>query len=64
MVRFRLREEIEMKKLYTSPVVTVEELTKVDVLCASTETSDDATTNKVDNINQLGSSIGDLSGLL
>lgn len=53
-----------MKKLYTSPVVTVEELTKVDVLCASTEKSDDATSNSVDNINQLGSSIGDLSGLL
>ena len=25
-----------MKKLYTSPVVTVEELTKIDVLCEST----------------------------
>ncbi len=24
-----------MKKLYTSPVVTVEELTKIDVLCES-----------------------------
>ena len=61
---FLNKEEIEMKKLYTSPVVTVEELTKVDVLCASTETSNDATTNSVDNINQLGSTIGDLSNFM
>ena len=54
-----------MKKLYTSPVVTVEELTKVDVLCASTEmnTVNDPDT-KSDNINQLGSTIGDLTRFL
>ena len=34
----KLREEIKMKKLYTSPTVTVEELAKVDVLSTSTET--------------------------
>ena len=33
-----------MKELYKSPVITVEDLTKADVLCASTETSNDATT--------------------
>ncbi len=27
-----------MKELYKSPVITVEDLTKADVLCASTET--------------------------
>ena len=53
-----------MKTLYTSPVITVEELTKIDVLCASTETSADATTDSVDNINQLGSTLGDLTRLL
>ncbi|MCR5653396.1 MAG: hypothetical protein K6F88_06310 [Ruminococcus sp.] len=53
-----------MKKLYTSPVVTVEELTKVDVLCASTETNDAPSEDKTDNINQLGSTIGDLTRLL
>ena len=34
-----------MKELYKSPVITVEDLTKADVLCASTETSNDATTH-------------------
>ena len=53
-----------MKTLYTSPVVTVEELTKVDVLCASTEKTYDDTTGKTDNINQLGSTIGDLTRFL
>lgn len=53
-----------MKELYKSPVITVEDLTKADVLCASTETSNDATTIKRDNINQLAGTIGDLSSLL
>ena len=44
-----------MKELYKSPVITVEDLTKADVLCASTETS---------SINQLAGTIGDLSSLL
>ena len=54
-----------MKKLYTSPAVTVEELTKADVLCASTEmnTTDDQF-SRTDNINQLGSTIGDLTRFL
>lgn len=54
-----------MKELYKSPVITVEELTKADVLCDSTERN--LTNNnsvKRDNINQLASTIGDLSGLL
>ena len=53
-----------MKELYKSPTVTVEELAKMDVLCDSTENSNNATTQRVDNINQLASTIGDLSGLL
>ena len=57
-----------MKELYKSPVITVEDLTKVDVLCASTETSaggsTSGSTRKVDNINQLSRTIGDLSSLL
>ena len=55
-----------MKELYKSPVITVEDLTKTDVLCASTETSGtdgipSSSTNKVDNINQFARTIGDLS---
>ena len=55
-----------MKELYKSPVITVEDLAKVDVLCASTEQSNGAydPTKRVDNINQLASTIGDMSGLL
>ncbi len=54
-----------MKELYKSPVITVEDLTKVDVLCASTETNNgNVTTRKTDNINQLAGTIGDLSSLL
>ena len=55
-----------MKKLYTSPVITAEELTKVDILCASTETTDVNGTydNDRDNINQAAGTIGDLSGIL
>lgn len=56
-----------MKDLYTSPVITVEELTKADVLCASTENSQDAAAagkTRIDNINQLASTIGDMSSFL
>ena len=58
-----------MKDLYTSPVITVEDLTKTDVLCASTEQSNAndkvaRSTKAVDNINQLASTLGDMSGLL
>lgn len=51
-----------MKDLYTSPVITVEELSKIDVLCNSTEvnttTSD---TLKFDNINQKASTLVDFT---
>ena len=52
-----------MKTLYTSPAITVEELTKVDVLCASTVTnnSETASTNTYDNVDQLYSTLGDFS---
>ena len=59
-----------MKELYKSPVITVEDLTKTDVLCASTEQSNIAggiapsSLKKVDNINQLARTIGDMSNLL
>lgn len=58
-----------MKELYKSPVITVEDLTKTDVLCASTETSHvngkvSSSVRKVDNINQLARTLGDMSGLL
>ena len=55
-----------MKELYKSPVITVEDLAKVDVLCASTELNNGQydSSKRVDNINQLANSIGDLSGLL
>ena len=56
-----------MKELYKSPVITVEELTKADVLCASSETNKfnaGLTSKKFDNINQLAGTIGDLSSLL
>ena len=54
-----------MKELYKSPVITVEDLTKTDVLCASTELSNvnnpAVAGRKVDNINQSARSIGDMS---
>ncbi|MBQ5346693.1 MAG: hypothetical protein IIU39_01385 [Ruminococcus sp.] len=55
-----------MKKLYTSPTVTVEELAKVDVLSTSTEqqNSNNFGGAKRDNINQMAKTIGDMSGLL
>jgi hypothetical protein len=57
-----------MKKLYTSPAVTVEELFKADILCDSTERGTDrsllANTKKIDNINQTYKTIGDISQLL
>ena len=58
-----------MKTLYTSPVLTVEELTKVDVLCASTEvtTAADAAANpsgKFDNANQKFATLADFSNFM
>ena len=56
-----------MKELYKSPVITVEDLTKTDVLCLSTETKnnkDKFSIKKFDNINQLARTIGDMSDLL
>ena len=60
-----------MKTLYTSPVLTVEELTKVDVLCASTEVSDAAAVaaanqngSKLDNANQKFSTLADFSSFM
>lgn len=54
-----------MKELYKSPVITVEDLAKVDILCDSTETNNNNDPSKKrDNINQLASTIGDMSGLL
>ena len=56
-----------MKTLYTSPVITVEELTKIDVLCVSSEGTFDALTDSdpmKDNLNQNARTIGDLSSIL
>ena len=55
-----------MKTLYTSPVITVEELTKIDVLCASTVVNNDdtATTTHYDNADQLYSTLGDFSNFM
>ena len=54
-----------MKTLYTSPVITVEELTKVDVLCSSTEVHTTAsTTGKNDNVDQLYSTLADFSAFM
>ena len=54
-----------MKILYTSPAITVEELTKVDVLCASTEVNYDPNpaTSK-DNANQMFSTLADFSNFM
>ena len=55
-----------MKTLYTSPVITVEELTKVDVLCASTEVHNQGTalTNTYDNADQKFSTLADFSNFM
>ena len=53
-----------MKTLYTSPVITVEELTKVDVLCASTETNKDAGATNVDNAVQTFGTLADFSNFM
>ena len=57
-----------MKKMYKTPAVTVEELLKADVLCASTElntgSGSSGTSNKTDNINQTFKTLGDISSLL
>ena len=54
-----------MKTLYTSPVITVEELTKIDVLCASTETNvdPDSPTAK-DNAVQTFGTLADFSNFM
>ncbi|MCR5652169.1 MAG: hypothetical protein K6F88_00040 [Ruminococcus sp.] len=56
-----------MKTLYTSPVITVEELTKIDVLCASTvvNTGDGhLSDDHYDNADQLYSTLGDFSNFM
>ena len=53
-----------MKTLYTSPVITVEELTKVDVLCASTETNTEQSATNVDNANQTFGTLADFSNFM
>ena len=58
-----------MKTLYTSPVITVEELTKVDVLCASSETTTAAEAaadpnSKFDNANQTFGTLADFSNFM
>ena len=56
-----------MKTLYTSPVITVEELTKVDVLCNSTEVhtgNNPALTNTYDNADQKFSTLADFSNFM
>ncbi|MBR1732100.1 MAG: hypothetical protein IJ725_06680 [Ruminococcus sp.] len=53
-----------MKTLYTSPVITVEELTKVDVLCASTDTNTDTSVAKTDNANQMFGTLADFSNFM
>ena len=56
-----------MKTLYTSPVITVEELTKVDVLCASTEVhnaNNPGITGTYDNADQKFSTLADFSNFM
>ncbi len=53
-----------MKTLYTSPVITVEELTKIDVLCASTETNTDPSASNKDNADQMFGTLADFSNLM
>ena len=60
-----------MKKLYTSPMVTVEELTKADVLCSSTEQNLISSSNApgqnadpLDNINQTASTLVKMTSFL
>ena len=53
-----------MKTLYTSPVITVEELTKIDVLCASTETHNDQTAGTHDNADQTFGTLADFSNFM
>ena len=53
-----------MKIQYKFPVITVEELTKVDVLCASTETNTDQTATNADNANQTFRTLVDFSNFM
>lgn len=55
-----------MKKLYTSPLLSVEELTKIDILCDSTEKTGKsaALSSDKDNINQSGRTMYDMTRFL
>ena len=54
-----------MKKLYTSPVITVEELEKMDILCNSTDVNMDADApDAVDNANQTFGTLADFSSFM
>ena len=53
-----------MKTLYTSPVITVEELTKIDVLCASTEVNTSANATDKDNAVQTFGTLADFSNFM
>ncbi len=54
-----------MKTLYTSPTITVVELTKDDVLCASTEIHNDpADTSAHDNADQTFGTLADFSNFM
>ena len=67
MVIFRfvvILHKQRMKTLYTSPVITVEELTKMDVLCASTETNTDINATDKDNAVQTFGTLADFSNFM
>ena len=54
-----------MKKLYTSPVVKVEELARIDVLCASSEVNTNENADPdTDNLTQDIGTLGDFSRFL
>ena len=53
-----------MKIEYDSPVITIEELTRLDVLCASTETNTDQSAANVDNANQMFATLADFSNFM
>jgi hypothetical protein len=54
-----------MKTLYTSPVITVEELARIDVLCASTELNyDNQTTEEKENAVQSFDTLANFSNFM
>ena len=53
-----------MKIQYYSPMIEVEELTKPDILCASTEINTEVNAANVDNANQLYSTLADFSNFM